>query len=592
MRRFLTLVHKEWRDVRTLTWVSMALVVALAVAVRWWMDDSIRTYEEVGRHVARHTAAALVPFVVGIFGALIASDRVGGEVSSKRMDGLALLPVGPSRLWLAKTWMVLAATALFAVWSITVQTAVLAIGDGSEHAVLFLDDVQQNLWVAAPVAGSVLCVLFASSLGLSGIAALLVGGMLAGIVVGAATFVPALLYGGSDGPRNWRGFIDAGGTGSVPCLGLIVPSVLASWAIFAGGRVHLARWLRSGAIGAGVFAALLTAPTAVVAREITTLVPGKGAARVLVADASSDGRYVAMLIGNRAAAGVVIHDMTTGALREVPGAFLTFVAGWNEPNWQPDGTLRCELHSTTPSEAIRVDPATGRILERRARTAGETVREERERLAKWKADRWVVRSQTMIGPDKGKRCRASLGRGDGPATLELESLAYLCVTDDGRAALLCPERGRITMRTLPDGPERTVFEREDGFVAAARTFHDGRTLLARTYNRQWVVDVATGAALELPLAARDVILEPWELGMTRGTRRIVVLPRSGMHPGDTFVLHDMDTGATSALMQANGEHVTSASELPAGRLLLHRSGTSVVILGPDLRVERVLVGEE
>ena len=83
VKQLRTLIWREWRDARALIAASL-LIVPIA---SWAVHHVFFTYTE-----STMIAEIIVPALLALFGATLASDLVAGDVAAGRMKTMALLP--------------------------------------------------------------------------------------------------------------------------------------------------------------------------------------------------------------------------------------------------------------------------------------------------------------------------------------------------------------------------------------------------------------------------------------------------------------------------------------------------------------------
>lgn len=274
-----TLIHREWRDARVVTFASAVVAVLASVAINEWFVH----YKD-----GAVMAVYIVPALLGLYLAVIASDIVAADVATRRIDALALLPTGMTRVWTAKVLFAFAAGAAFLAWLVAVELVVLSLGGVPEQVgafVLALPDALPNL---AFVVAGLAAVLFFSTLFDRGFAA-----VLAGLIVMAAA-----IYGWR--AADWiKWEIDAGPQpAGLVAIGIAVVFLAGSAVAFVRGPAHgptLRRALVGVAVPLGVFVPVGVGSAVALDRWLT-LEPGSSDARIAAIYPSPDGKYIAMRI--------------------------------------------------------------------------------------------------------------------------------------------------------------------------------------------------------------------------------------------------------------------------------------------------------
>jgi len=199
---------------------------------------------------ATRTAAYVVPGLVAVYLVLIAADLVASDVSTRRIETLALLPARPVLIWTAKLAFLLLAGLLFLAWTAAVLVALHLHSGGvdaarelARHADLALPQLSLALGLACTV-------LFFSTVLERGVSA---------VWAAASTFAAAgLVFLAADGGaldgflRPWH----LGLGGLVVAIAFATGSALA----FTSGGIHLVGRLRRGLLGIACVSLLLLLP--------------------------------------------------------------------------------------------------------------------------------------------------------------------------------------------------------------------------------------------------------------------------------------------------------------------------------------------
>ena len=236
MRRFLTLVSREYRDAR---W---NLVMAFGMAtLAPWVVHAVFLEVAPDETTALVGGRLLVPLLFALFAAATASDLVARDVATRRIDALAALPVSVSELWRAKAAFLLVSSLAFLAWTIGMEYAAVTATARAESIAL----LSERLADAVPtLLGGVAfgaATLFFSTLLERGFTA----------VMAALVTVTALAWGvqvaevpAADDATTWFA------TYAVP-LGIALAFGAGSYAAFVRGPIHgpsKARLFATGAV--------------------------------------------------------------------------------------------------------------------------------------------------------------------------------------------------------------------------------------------------------------------------------------------------------------------------------------------------------
>ena len=343
------LVQREWRDARAVTVVAALVAAGASAAVDHWYTH--------GKDGALMAVWA-VPILLGLYLAVIASDLVAGEVATRRIDALALLPTGMFRVWAAKVLFALVAGAAFLVWVIGVQLVVLAAGGAPGESWSFvtaLPDALPNLGMALALFAAVL---FFSTLLERGFGAVLAGLMVLGAGVWAWR------------QADWTAWEIRGDAAR---MGLVATGIAAVF--LAGSAIAFVRGPAHGAARRRALAGLavvlgVLVPTgvgsAVALDRWLTLEPGSRDVGISAIFPSKDGRYVAMRVGKHGrwnSAYLWIVRVADGHLVARPESNL-LAEGWTDDGLVTAWSFRGSnpIHNSNGSEKTLlrwVDPETG-----------------------------------------------------------------------------------------------------------------------------------------------------------------------------------------------------------------------------------------
>jgi hypothetical protein len=487
VRGLLALLRKEARDVRALTWVYVALVPLAPLAVRWYLEaryDAFALEPETTRRYLEVT----FPAIVLLYAAIVASDLVAGDVASRRMHQLALLPVRPLTVWTAKVAVLLGGTALVGAWTFVAQAWTLAAIDGVEHAAPFFRDMETIAVGVVPAAGLIGCVLLVSTMGIRGLGAVMAGAMLAA-ALGAA------YWWGRITPRWIAGddFLWA----AIAAGALFV----ASAAAFVRGRVHLGLRLRPAVIGGAALAVLLGVPAVGLAAAARHVVPGSSLCMMIDRAASPAGPYVALTYVNRlderAGCSTFVLSLDDGTLREI------------EPRgrlggWQEDGTLivQREMDDGTLTGGF-VDPATGRPVRLRVLSPDEQREEAFRRNEASRARKWWSLDRT--GEPNLWRLRRDK---DHVRTVRsvVRPAAYGQVTGDLSLFAIAPDADHLVRLDAETGEETPLFTSEGFFDGASVVWPDEKGIVVAREGRWSWIDLRAKSVHAFPAEVRAVSL--------------------------------------------------------------------------------------
>ncbi len=351
LKPFLTLIQKEWRDTRALT-VACALLVPVALLA---MNVTYLDWRaDVGAWFV--LAAALLYLVV------VAADLVAADVSSRRAQSYAALPVGASSLWTAKIAFLALAALGFAAWTLAVTGALYGMLAPPDAADRLTHELGRISWwmIWAGIAG-VSTVVFWSTVLERGLA-----------TVGAALVTCAAL-GGALPLLAWidRELLPSEEMAMGALVALPVVFLAGSFVTFVRAPHHASTVLRRLTLAAVIpLAVLLPAGAVSAAVLLERLDVELGAPDVTVAPGhlSPDGRRLVLLAakGHRGArAHTWILDLEDGSLAALPQRGLQ--AAYGVP-WTTDDAYVAWTSDLYELDLRReYDPETGQILRTRSR---------------------------------------------------------------------------------------------------------------------------------------------------------------------------------------------------------------------------------
>jgi hypothetical protein len=277
---FRALLHREWRDVRAVTIAAALVTIPASLALNHWFLH----WKE-----GALTAMWVVPAIVALYLAVVAADLVGGEVATRRIDGLAVLPTGLLRVWTAKATLLAVTGVVFLLWTVAAELGLLAVWGQPNELDAFLaalSGAAPHLAVAAALAA---VTLFFSTVFERGFTAVLVSVLVVGVGVYGWTRI------------DWRGMdlrpdpLHLLWTAAALGLVFAVGSAMA----FVRGPIHAASVLRRVSVGAIVPLGVISMTTVTVAGLLhswNSLEPGDTDVVIQSAIASPDGAHVALAV--------------------------------------------------------------------------------------------------------------------------------------------------------------------------------------------------------------------------------------------------------------------------------------------------------
>ncbi len=349
MRGLWTLVRTEWRGARWLTAASAALAVGATIA----LNEFFVHYRD-----GDLSAVWVLPVLVGLYAAMLASDLVAADVATRRIDALALLPVRLHVVWCAKLVFLALAGVAFTLWAIATQMAVLHLGGVPGQVGAFLAALPASLphfGIAVALAGATL--LFSTLLERS-FAAVLAGALVIGGLVVAWKLVDWFPLGLSIPIRQvaWT------------TLGVGLVLGVAAWWSFVRAPIHSATRGRRALLAAAVVLGVLAPIGGVSAWALdgwNTLEPGDAAAFVTKVDVSPDRRHAALQVaksGHPTLRRVWVVRLADGRVLPLEPAAQEFL-GWSDRNV----SARRISNHVSPDTVLRwYDAETGAIVRTRS----------------------------------------------------------------------------------------------------------------------------------------------------------------------------------------------------------------------------------
>jgi hypothetical protein len=338
MRTLLPLVRKEARDNRALVVASMVIAALISLAVQHWLMDYAQ---------GAFAAQILVPALMAVFVAALASDLVAVEVATRRIEPMAMLPVPVSKLWLAKATYLALAGGGFLAFTAMCQEAVLRAAGADAAAAAFENAMLGIAPQMAAVFAFGAASLFFSTLLERGFAAVVAAiAVLAGI--GFAVEWSAIPF-VSDR--------------TTAALRLAIPLVVgvaftaASALAFIRGGVPMGKKLRPALIGLGATFAVLVPGGAAMAAWSTSVQSVRSVSIVTGACVSPNDKWVAVQTYDADGTRMWLVEIDTGRVRRVGDGYDGF--GMPSP-WSVESNL-CIAEATFTffsRESYRVTYAT------------------------------------------------------------------------------------------------------------------------------------------------------------------------------------------------------------------------------------------
>ncbi|MCE9638519.1 MAG: hypothetical protein K8T90_22690 [Planctomycetes bacterium] len=494
MRGLISLLRKEWRDIRTMTWMYAALVPLAMLVVRWYLGARYDGFVAESITSLRHMPEVF-PVCVLLYAALVASDLIAGDLASRRSEPLALLPVGLVRVWTAKVTVLVGATLCMAAWAFLAQALTLGQIDGWDRVVSFAewhpptlaDSVWGNIHLALPGAAIVGAVLLVSTLGLRGLAAVLLGAGLAAVLAVAYDF-----------GRGESHLI--AGDAMVWCVAAAIAVFAASAMAFVRGQAHTGARLRPALVASATLVGLLGVPAVGFAAAAHHVAPGARFTVVESVSASPRGPYLAVRLLNTLDPSVggatFIVSLDDGVWRQASGD------GAQPGAWTDDGLLPVTDRVVDGvMQGALIDPATGKAARVVPKTREQFNAEVRARMAASEdACYWYVQhapgasaslwNVNCYGKKRLKTPRAVVSR-----------VMPTVVQGDARARNLfwiVPTVDRLARLDVETGETTAVFEAAGRFDVTAIAWPDDRgVVLRRGTDISWL-EFATGVEYACP----------------------------------------------------------------------------------------------
>ena len=365
MRRFLRLLHKEWRDHRALILVWVCLAPILSQVAQWaFLDATIFGAQVVGRWI--------LPSLVLFFLAALAAELVSRESQSGVGDSIGRLPLRPGEMWFTKLAFLVLVGVLSMTWLFVAELAWRVLLDRHVAPVFAAFRAASMIHVGL-VVGTTL-VFACGILVRNGF-----GGAALGLLVTFGSFFlisKAPYHGWGERPLSALSLWDPLWWASVIAVAALLASRLAyrPWRSQSGDARR--RYLL---FGSGLVLVLAPAGLAAVwryhdAMEISFHDPRVQIRRV---DVSPDGRLVSLEVGRRSdrrpthdwlrgyfrrdIEDAWVLDLDTGDLQAMPDApgGILLVGHWRGSPWTDAGELR--VHTVGQSEYRLWNPRTGSV---------------------------------------------------------------------------------------------------------------------------------------------------------------------------------------------------------------------------------------
>lgn len=570
-----SLLWREWREARgvILGCAVFALVASLLCqhfVFKW--------------NAPEWTGTMLVPYTLALVALILASDLVSHDVITRRIEGLALLPVPLSRVLVAKLLFLTVVLVTFAGALIGLQYALLAlfgVGDWFDALGAALAKARLLLGLVVLVTSAVL---FFSCIAVRSFVAALLGAALTALVVGLG----ALLEVGELFLQQEQTVWKAGAVLVLFFVGTGAATVLRAPA-------HVASRKRLRVVGLAVLGAILlpvSGGAAWAVHEHFSFDPDDPGVSVYNALPSPDGQLVAVqmsqvIVAPTADAPRAVRGGQEGFVFEVATGRLVRRLGYrtSAQGWAADGSLA--VFAINPLARLRgrniagwfIDPHTG---ERVRSTDAQSFHREIVEFDSARPD-WLG----LETRPKGAGWRARLVGGSHEQFVDA-SQAPVPMGKRGQVLAVSAE-GVVNLHDLVTG-QATPFHRvEDGQRLLYMTLSpSGRYVLVRESGRAVVLDAATGA-VELSRDGESAREFGYWLPSLRRDDLLSTTRRSSGVPTGIGQIFNLTTGETYELGHRWGERgAQSAQGLMDGRLLVRHAG-GVDVLGVDGRLERTLV---
>ncbi len=456
---FLFLIRKEWRDVRAVTLVCVALVPAALLALELgfldWRGD--------------FAGSTFVPVVSLLFLAIVTADLVAADVTSGRARVYAALPVRPRTLWAAKLTFVLLAGAAFAIWTTAITTGIYAAWAPPAQYAVLLGELGRLPLIGIAGGTCVIAATLAWSTVLErGLAAVGAGivtfALIAGVLPVLGMLDPELI--------PTKEFVERA------FLALPLLFLTASFVAFIRGPIHASSLPRRATLVSAVILGALVPTGAVWASVIADRLdvqPGDPDVRTHLVSVSPDREHAVLFASKdhaRAMHRTWIVRLADGHVVALPGKGPRL--DWTAPWAGGKGTLR--VWSDTEKESVRheIDADTGTVL--RTRSRDQIVASGQD---PWSMCPWATFEQR--GTSTHVRFHDGTEPVVLPAVIHALALADRAWRRIGKTLVLYDVRsGETASVDLPLPP------------TGVHASPGGRYLRAWKGKRTWVVDTVTG----------------------------------------------------------------------------------------------------
>jgi hypothetical protein len=568
MRRFLTLLDKEWRDVRTIA----AACAVLAGGGLFLITAQFRS-SELPAIAAQH----VLPALAALFMATIAADLVAAETQTRRIETSALLPTRLSTLWTSKAAVLAVTTTLFVAWLVLCQMAAFLLMRPEDVVVTFTRRLVEETWQLGAVAAAGAATLFFSTVLDRGMPSLLLGVAVGGAVQWTAKPAMRVLVDGFE--PGW---------GAVGWFALAVAATLAvgAAAAFTKGRIHCGSRLRRAVVGVLALVLCLVPTQAALAAwtrlSWLAIEPGDPLASIYAARLSPDGRRLALTVSKRRenshgwvprACRAWIVDLDDGALHDV-GGLSSAPAGWEK-----DGRLLVRTWTGGGVRESRVDPRTLESVE------GDFIA-EKDLQSGYAAEApkcWYdLQSKQGTGPTPGTSTWEYVVTWRDRGVSKRFPNGARCAKTPGLVFVMGWSRGPLVRHELETGVERTLAENVLG--GSSHIGPDDARIIASVGDEQVLLDAVDGRR----------IAGPWPPGTAHfpssaTTSRFVLLRRA---PHRRYELVDVDGGlhidVDPGPWTSPATRAPDLMELPDGRLVVWRTDGDMVLLDREGRLVRTL----
>jgi hypothetical protein len=564
VRPFVALLERDWRTHRVTFALIAAAILGLSLLFRALSTD------------ARHwtfIAGSAVPAMWVLFVGGLAADLIACEFTARRIEAVALLPVGLLRVWLSKMTFLAAALAVFLAWTLGCQIATFALFDGSDPAA----DPYRVISIALELAVFVLplaaatafvALLVERTLPALFLGFLVAGGFFAGLRFVLEVFEPAL----------------AKHTGAMVALwqALAVAFAAAGAITFVSGAVHTQGVVRRWVVAGILMLHLVLVVALFVGWRYWTwkqLDPGDPIATIASIAASPSGDRVVVLAAKSAGGETAFGTCRVWSVAvdgDAPVVELARDRAFDQfAPWNADGSLRIYRREGSLCTRDDVDPATGVVRATKSYDVSDGDPDLRGQSYPW----WA-KFDTVAGWTRGAKFTTGVHWKDRNVTRRYSGVYGLAVSRVPGVVWYLKD-DRTVVRGVLDANAESVVLTSPAPLDGLAVSPDGKRLLIMSQRETRAVDAATGQACGGPWTSPWVT---WPFGADDG--RLVLLFGDGPH-----TLVDVSSGRSVGLGNSNAERSCGSvevRELADGRVVVLSLDGRVDLLSSDLRLVRHL----